>query len=702
MKLQAKLTIIVSLVVIVAFTATISIVAIRNEKEAKEAAFALTDATAEAKANEVSTQLGSALDSAENLAATLEGLKSGNQTNRAVAMSIIKNILNKNEGLLAVWTCWEPNSFDGKDAEYVQQPGHDATGRFIPYYNRGSGTIALESLVDYIVPGAGDYYLIPRDSGKDYVTEPYLYPVNGKDVLIISVASPIMYNGKVVGVAGVDVEITKTLSSVVKDFKLYDSGYIMTLSHLGILVTHPKDEIIGQKINEVKGITDGDKILEALDKGIGYSTIDYSPVFNGDAYKYFAPVKIGYTEDTWAIGVAVPIDEAVAGATKTKYITILLALIAILAVIVIIAFIARGIARGARQLSDHLNVIANNDFTRSLPQTLLDSKDEIGDIARSTGKMQSDIRVVLQDVSDKSRSVTVSVQNAGNMMKEANSHVEDVSATTQELSAGMEETAASAQEMNATALEIERAAEAIAQKAQQGAETAQEISDRAQKLNSDFTASQQDAVKIYSKTKEEVEGAIAGSRAVEQINVLSESILAITSQTNLLALNAAIEAARAGEAGRGFAVVAEEVRKLAEESNKTVVEIQEVTGIVVSSVRHLAQAAESMLAFMENKVVGDYKNMLNATERYNMDAGVVDDLVSELSAVSEQMVSSLQNLLEAINEVSKTTSEGAEGTSNIAAKTEAVASKISQVAIESKDTQDKVEKLLQDISKFRV
>lgn len=108
----------------------------------------------------------------------------------------------------------------------------------------------------------------------------------------------------------------------------------------------------------------------------------------------------------------------------------------------------------------------------------------------------------------------------------------------------------------------------------------------AQKLNSDFTASQQDAVKIYSKTKEEVEGAIAGSRAVEQINVLSESILAITSQTNLLALNAAIEAARAGEAGRGFAVVAEEVRKLAEESNKTVVEIQEVTGIVVSSVCH--------------------------------------------------------------------------------------------------------------------
>lgn len=63
-----------------------------------------------------------------------------------------------------------------------------------------------------------------------------------------------------------------------------------------------------------------------------------------------------------------------------------------------------------------------------------------------------------------------------------------------------------------------------------------------------------------------------------------------------------------------------------------------------------------MLAFMENKVVSDYKNMLNATERYNMDAGVVDDLVSELSAASEQMVSSLQNLLEAINEVSKTTS----------------------------------------------
>ncbi len=81
---------------------------------------------------------------------------------------------------------------------------------------------------------------------------------------------------------------------------------------------------------------------------------------------------------------------------------------------------------------------------------------------------------------------------------------------------------------------------------------------------------------LYKTNEKELSEAIEKSKSVEKINVLSEAILKITEQTNLLALNAAIEAARAGEAGKGFSVVAEEIRKLAEESNNTANEIQEI------------------------------------------------------------------------------------------------------------------------------
>ncbi|NSB14586.1 methyl-accepting chemotaxis protein [Clostridium beijerinckii] len=364
--------------------------------------------------------------------------------------------------------------------------------------------------------------------------------------------------------------------------------------------------------------------------------------------------------------------------------------------------ITRNIVKPLDISVNYLDILSRGDFTSEVPVEFKKRKDEIGTMAKALDNIHVSLKSLIKNIVEESDRIEEVVNIVNNEVKILNGNIEDVSATTQELSATIEETSASAEETSATSQEIGKAVQSIAEKSQDGAIQAGEINKRAQQTKEDIENSQKMAHNTFVNTKDGLERALEKSKVVEEINVLSDSIMQITEQTNLLALNAAIEAARAGEAGRGFSVVAEEVRKLAEQSKDTVSEIQKVTNKVREAVNDLSYNSNNLLEFVSKDVKRDYSNMLEVAGKYSEDAKFVDDLVMDFSSTSEELLASINDILKTIDGVAEATSEGASGTVDIANKVSEISHKSNEVLEQVTQTKESAEKLKAEMSKFKV
>lgn len=425
-------------------------------------------------------------------------------------------------------------------------------------------------------------------------------------------------------------------------------------------------------------------------------------VANKNVFTYYTPLKdsSGKIIGMWFVGVEKSVVD--------KQIFNIVGTIAIIIVLVLfigsaLAFnIGHVLSKSIGKINVQLNKFSDGDFSHRLDDSSLKLKGELGEISRAANRMQQSIQGIIKSVMDESSKIDEAMLHTVNRISDLNGNIEDVSATTEQLSAGMQQTAATMEEMNATSHEIESAVENIAKKAQETSFAAQEINSRALALKTGAKESKDYAYDIYKSTNTELTQAIEQSKSIEQIRRLSDSIMQITSQTNLLALNAAIEASRAGEAGRGFAVVADEIRKLAEDSKKAVAEIQGVTTSVLSAVENLVNSSKNILSFIENTVIIDYNSQVETSEQYSRDAAHIDELVLDFSSTSEELLVSINNMIKAINEITISTGESAEGTTNIAVKASGILEKGNEVVQISRDSKAASDNLKVYVSNFRI
>ncbi|MBJ7312062.1 methyl-accepting chemotaxis protein [Rugamonas sp. CCM 8940] len=628
LSLNSKICAAATALVVLSLGITATVIGVRSSASAEAAAMELARTSAREVAGALQSRIGTNLSAVINLSGAMRATRGASHAlAREQIHDMVKATLGGSEDLIGAAVTWEPNALDGKDADFAdKKPWYDASGRFMPYFTRGNGgAVNIEPIVFDSAPGANDWYDIPKRSGKVFFTEPYNYPVDGKNVLMASLVAPIMVEGKFQGVASADFMLTR-LSKILAELKVIDGAKLSLVSNGGLYASNPLAERLGKKADDIP-----EAGLAAVRAGQGFEFSDAAGYIH-----LLQPLFIHADSAPWSVQLSFPKSVATASARELLWYTLAVALICAVATAVILIGVVYRLTAPLRTLGATMTGLSSGEADLSV-QLAVKGTDELAVIGAGFNAFVEKIHSVLLDV-------RVSAENVARGSSEISHGNSDLSARTEQQASALEETAASIEQLTSTVKEN-------AENARQANELAGSASEVAQKSGA-VVAQVVDTMASINQSSNKI---------VDIISVID----GIAFQTNILALNAAVEAARAGEQGRGFAVVASEVRNLAQRSASAA---KEIKALIDDSVGKVAIGSK-----LVNEAGSTMDEVVSSVRR-------VTAIMSEITVATHEQSEGIAQVNQAITQMDGVTQQNAALVEEAAAAAESLQEQASHLA----------------------
>ncbi|PIE55456.1 MAG: hypothetical protein CSA35_00720, partial [Dethiosulfovibrio peptidovorans] len=256
---------------------------------------------------------------AQNVAAALEKCNRTAPEARKDVLNMVREALVQTPGTLAIWFVFEPNAFDGKDAEFAGLDGFQETGRFEGNFIRNGDSILRTYDNTEEAINDGDWYTGTFSTGRPHLAEPYAYSYidGGEEYFMTSVSIPIKRSGETIGVVGMDIDL-EMFAKEVAGISVTEHDYSCLFSNEGCLLAHPNEAFIGKSLKEIGGgkIKNLDKVLNLIAEGGKAIHVEYSLELEEDALKAQIPVSLGTGLAPWGLAVVVPLSDVTAAPNR--------------------------------------------------------------------------------------------------------------------------------------------------------------------------------------------------------------------------------------------------------------------------------------------------------------------------------------------------------------------------------------------------